>query len=308
MLNFIHEVPPPADPRMRAMLYWDYFHDSPVEQLTFERGVVEVRLWCQREHEDDLAGTKVCALFGVKRVGVPRTAGAKLENAWRPGAPGHENYLYTLRFEDCEQMWLDLEDLPSDLLNARFKDSPRLRAVIARTGQSHFHLRLQLFPGWIDVIYRRCQIIPHIGEVKVRTSRADAGLFTHPRRKYAGAPRTEVVRDLRSRSDFIREWALEELFRRRDRHVAVLAGNELRRALRRRELDPYDGALLAAVWILGRRGSPQLVPLLHRLWAYTFKSPPRGRLAWWYAELRPILEDAIGWAADRLGAAKLVTP
>ena len=255
---------------MRAFLYRDYFHDSIIDTVTLQaNNSLKLRLWCEREWSDDCFGTDDCRIyFGVRRVNIPALAPEDGDAARRPEHPAYRNYLYTMTFRKCaicelnvdvNRWWL------YEYINGVFKDSFRLHEVVRSRKRPHFHFRIQTSRGFIDIIFRKFDIRREVGSFRVRTSRKAYQQFSIARRHYTGQSRAAVLRAMCDKSEITRSFALQYLYLCRDKDLLKYASREVRQCVSRRTFDPNVLNVVTAVYILGKRGHREHLPMLFEL-------------------------------------------
>jgi hypothetical protein len=266
MHNFRHETPPPDDAVIYRLLRDDYFHDSWIDALQFDRlsDTLDLRLWCEREWSE---GRRHCWERGVGWSGVPELTADQQKAAKSPESPWYRNYVYHVRFHGCAGVELVLPPVrwfSLEYSNGRFKDTVALRDAERRPRRKLLQFRIQLgCDGYIDVIFARVSVEREVGRMRLqalpRGGRGGGRLRLAPDRRPAAAL-TRVV--LESACEFEREAALLQLQARRHPDAAVLAERLVKRALGRRAFDAYQSDLVAGIYVLGLRGSARHVPLL----------------------------------------------
>lgn len=275
MLNFEHEVAAIRDRAVRFFLLNDYFHDSLVLRVQHDlrASAVEMRLWCNCEHEaDDPESTpetrrlrEKLLLCGLRRIGLPPADSASHHRSRDPNQREFDRYIYVLRFEAC-LAFIDESTVapwPCEYLNGRFKDSPLLRRVRKSQRRQCLHLRIQTTAGYLDIVFGNFAITRTVGRIVLPRMNTPQPPFAHVLKRFDAQPRHAVRNTARGNDEFLCAEALAYLARVGDRQAASIAADILQRRETGNEFDPREPDVVSAIYALGicgRRAD------LERLW------------------------------------------
>ena len=236
MHNYDHEIACPEDRAMFKFLWCDYFHDSEILSVQFEKDSVVVRLVCDRD----------------QRAEWPKFHGDYVK--WRDYVTENaEKYIYILKF--TRTVWLErkqIEDGGGEFLSARFKDSALLKKLQKKNKRRLYHLRIHATDGLIDVIFAGFEI-----------------RRLHGRVNYA-----YDILPPRQLDDFELEMAAEEIYKGLpeddlDRCLLLkrfyeVQHPDLLRALRdcMASDEPVEDAKICAAYLLGKVGGRTDIPVM----------------------------------------------
>lgn len=246
MHNYEHEIPCPDDRAMRKFLWDDYFRDSVIESVDFDRErkeCVVMRLRCDREER---------ACWNKFYEDYDKWYTYIQENA--------DKFTYLLRFHRVA--FFERRVMTGELrefVNARFKDTALLRRLQKQSEQRLYHLRIQTSCGLIDLIFGGFEIRKVKGRVSYAPVR-DVGrplIFSGERRlraeiraeEYSGMPE----------DDFDRFLVLMDMDLKGNDHLTEAVQTCMN------EKAPCEDAKPYAAHLLGRIGKPSDIPALIKL-------------------------------------------
>lgn len=226
--NFGHEVTVIRNADLRQRFAFDYFHDSLITSISFlEQNSLGLTFACEREWRNAKSGMALGA---------------------------DDRFRHEVVFGTCGHIEIERE-FPQDVaefINARFKDSIALAQIKKATRRRHYHLRMELVDGFIDVIFGQFSMISGT-TTKASNAKSRIQKYTPFCLRIPGATDTRLVR-LANSDDNRAEDAMLTLLDRGDRRALAAA---------RRQISCEDmGAWATAVFIVGQLGSQRDLRLL----------------------------------------------
>jgi len=236
MNNYEHEIVCPDNSGICNYLWYDYFHDSKINNISFDhqKGLVTLTLECSRDIADVWKKLKY---------------DNDIFNAYI-----HEkidNFTYVLTFKGTKYFHLERLIMVNDFINGRFKDTALLRTLTAESKKPLFHYRIQIDDGYMDIVFSDFIIRKKAGRVKYPIEKIPHQTcisLTADEKKLA------LVGD-----DFERFLTMQKLFRTNDPALLRIARENL-------WLDDYGDACLYSAYLLGKLGDMNDVPKLFEIY------------------------------------------
>ncbi|SMC92488.1 hypothetical protein [Sporomusa malonica] len=230
MLNYEHETKEIANRYLKYFIFSDYFHDSIILKVAISDNgnQLTIELSCEREWP---------------------THDRKYMN--------DPQYLYKLIFEDCKHVEYQRRNTGNvaEYINGRLKKSAKLHYIITETRKIHYHLRIQLADGFLDLVFRKFTIEKAEGLIELPNRISLRWYFDWVIKKYDDCAIDEVRNIAMSNDSIFKTVALEYLW---------LMNDDICSDIATRHLSDED-AWIAAVFILGEVGSVEVVPRLINL-------------------------------------------
>lgn len=140
MYNYEHEIPKTRNSLINKYLWNDYFHDSIMKdfRIDLQKKEIILTLSCEREWIQTISHEE---------------------------ALNSEEYDYRLVFSECiyHVFHIDKSINRIEFLNWRFKNSAILKKLTNGRRKKYYHLRMQLFWGYLDIIFHDFLIQKVIG-------------------------------------------------------------------------------------------------------------------------------------------------
>ena len=231
MLNYEHETKVINDRYLKQYIFYDYFHDSIIHNINiYSNGrALAIELSCEREWPES---ERKKYMFDTK-------------------------YQYTLIFEDCRHIEYQRDNVgkPAEYINGRFKDTAKLRQIIVRTRKKHYHLRIQLADGFLDLIFSKFSIEKLEGKIDLPARIEARWYFDWVLKKFENDNIEEIRRIAEFGELSIKAYALEYLWRVQDNMCYDLAIKAL----------SDKDAWISATFIIGEIGDLAAIPYLANL-------------------------------------------
>lgn len=225
MDNYEHEIACPNNKGIRNYLWYDYFHDSTIDNLSFDcrKGLLTLQIVCHREIEF------ICNEHSDAHVDKPYAID---ENT--------DNFTYILRFKGVKHFREERLVTNGDYINGRFKDTAILRKLSAVNKQPLFHFRIQIADGYMDIIFSNFIVIKKSGRAKCPAQNVD---------NQTNKPLTDADYKMAlDGEDFNRFFAMQRLFKGNGFGLLEIARSNLR-------LDVmYETSCLYSAYLLGKFG------------------------------------------------------
>ncbi|MFD1736389.1 HEAT repeat domain-containing protein [Bacillus salitolerans] len=242
MYNFVHEVGSIKNRELRYFIGNDYFHDGAIHKIEFvNEEVLEIVVSCEREWVADY----------------------NLTEGYSPESIGYdqrfnEKYMYRLKFLDCKLFETNISENGLEYINGRFKDTARLQQIKRVEKKEHFHFRMQLSGGYVDIIFGDFTIEKVNGEGIPLIDIGDIIPFSHALNTFKDVP-IEEVRNESLNGDWLdRYLAIQYLSEVDDTYALVSAMKSLNHE--------DDEVKLSAVHVLGKYANRDVVPTLFQMW------------------------------------------
>lgn len=228
MNNYEHEIECPENKGIASYLWHDYFHDSTVLNICFDRrkNHVTFEIECSRDMD--------------KKYNELKSDSA----AWEEYMENQgNNYIYLLTFKNSEYFHVERLLGCSDYLNGRFKVTALLKELQKESKRQLYHFRIQFPDGYADMIFSDFIIRKKQGRVKYDTN---VGYSTTEGMKLL--ERDNTVKRAKTGDETERLFALHDLYKNKDADIQVIARENL-------NFSPelVDSNLYAA-YILGKIG------------------------------------------------------
>lgn len=151
MSNYEHEIICPDNKGIRNYLWYDYFHDSKINNIFFDhtKGFALLTLECRNdinEAERNIKGGYDTDLNCVEK--------------------NLDNHTYLLTFKGTKYFHTERLIMVNDYLRGRFKDTALLKKLSSESKKSLYHFRIQLDDGYIDIIFSDFTIRKKSGRLK----------------------------------------------------------------------------------------------------------------------------------------------
>ena len=138
MNNYEHEIACPDNKGLRNYLWYDYFHDSKIDNISFDhrKGLVMLTLECSREMGD--VWNKLKGDNDTRRAYIDKNI---------------DSFAYILTFKGTKYFHSERLIMVNDYINGRFKDTALLRKLTAENKKPLYHFRIQIDDGYMDIIF-----------------------------------------------------------------------------------------------------------------------------------------------------------
>jgi len=155
MNNYEHEVACPDNKGIRNYLWYDIFHDSKIDNISFdhEKGLVVLTMECCSDID------KLWDKF--------KNDGDSDGDAYDAYLKDHmDNFTYLLTFKGVQYFHSERIIMVNDYINGRFKDTALLRNLSAENKKPLYHFRIEIDDGYMDIIFSDFVIRKKKGGVK----------------------------------------------------------------------------------------------------------------------------------------------
>jgi len=151
MDNYEHEIACPDNKGVRNYLWYDHFHDSKIDNISFDhrKGLVTLTLECCRDIED----------IWNKLKGDDNTRRAYI-------AENIDSFTYILTFKGAKYFHSERIIMVNDYINGRFKETALLKKLATENKKPLYHFRIQIDDGYMDIIFSDFIIRKRVGRVK----------------------------------------------------------------------------------------------------------------------------------------------
>lgn len=233
MDNYEHEIKCPEDRGILNYLWYDYFHDSTINQIDFDhkKGTVTLTLTCSRDIDKELE----------KHNGNYEERHLYIEEHL-------DEFTYLLLFKGVRYFHAERLIMVNDYINGRFKDTALLRKLKAEANQPRYHFRIQTDDGYLDMVFSGFQIRKKAGRVKYSAvgiaDQAEAASFSN----FEGG-------------DFDRFLAMQKLYKMNDTSLLEIARKNMQL------VDENEDTCLYCAYLLGKCGQASDVPDLLDLYS-----------------------------------------
>ena len=151
MDNYEHEITCPDNKGIRNYLWYDYLHDSKIDNISFDhrKGLLTLTLECCRDREEVWKKLKYN------------------DELFKAYIDGHiDNFTYILTFKGTKYFHSERLIMVNDYINGRFKDTALLRKLSDENKKSLYHFRIQIDDGYMDIIFSDFVIKKKTGRIK----------------------------------------------------------------------------------------------------------------------------------------------
>lgn len=220
MFNYEHETNQIKDRFLKNYIFYDYFHDSLITKISIlEHGQkVQFELSCEREWP---------------------------EHNWTKYADDNR-YKYKMQFENCKYMEYERTNIGTyaEYINGRFKNSAKLKSLNRESRQKHYHLRIQLADGFVDLIFNKFSIEKIDGSINLPKRISLNWHFDWVKHRFKNIHLDNII-DLSINGEFpLKSYAIELLWLLKYDNIEKLAINSLQ----------DEDAVIPSVFILGEIG------------------------------------------------------
>ena len=222
MHNYIDlEADYPRSKAVRKFLLADYFHDSSLKTVDYNKDGKEltIRLQCCGDYEE----------------------------ATGQGAFDDEVYGYVLQFRGVMGFRYNTDSNWEDYLNGRFKKTAWLLETQKRTKRALYQFRMQLADGYLDIIFHSFQIRKVKGRINYRGINSSEEFFTEC---YAESPEelNRLREELNMEDDpMMDDYRLEQLYLNGEEDLPSLCRMVLKK-------NQDEDVKAYAAWLLGKCG------------------------------------------------------
>lgn len=231
MKNYEHEIIDIRDRYLKNFIFYDYFHDSIITNISFleEGKLLRLDLSCEREWPEHDSEKYI---FDTK-------------------------YVYRLYFKHCKYFEYERKDTGTiaEYLNGRFKNSAKLSEIREGSRNYYYHLRIQLADGYIDIIFNAFYMEKVEGEVKLPGRINLEWYFDKIRKRFKNSKNEDVRKMVFSEDWLDKIQAMEYLWLIKDEKCFDYAMTAL---------DDEDG-WIASTYILGELGRIESLKKLNNL-------------------------------------------
>ena len=249
--NYEHEIPCPPNKGVNTFLWYDYFHDSHLQNIEFNHMKKTVTLMYECSREIDEKWKKLKGDEPYKRQYIESHA---------------DEFIYYLTFKHVAYFQVDRLPCANDYINGRFKDSALLHYINAEEKGPCYHFRIQCDDGYIDIIFRDFMIRKEQGRVRylnTANSVMTCGSLNDPASDETIA---ELVKQAETGEDFERFLAMSKLWQLKYSEIIQLARRNITLS------DDYEDSVPYSAYLLGKVGDESDLPLLQRLYLSIQKS------------------------------------
>lgn len=249
--NFDHEIPCPPNKAINTFLWYDYFHDSHLQNIEFvqSKRTVTLTYECARDIEKKWKELKGDQPYKIQYI------------------ESHaDEFIYYLTFKHVSYFQVDRLPCANDYLNGRFKDSALLHYINAEQKYPCYHFRIQCADGYIDIIFRDFIIRKKQGRLRYLNTPYSAMICSCLDDPVLNETITELVIQAQTGGDFERFLAMSKLWQLKYGELIQLARENITLP------DDYEDSILYSAYLLGKVGDESDLPLLQRLYLSIQKS------------------------------------
>lgn len=236
MYNYEHEIACPDNKGIQNYLWYDHFHDSKINNISFDhiKGLVSLTIECCSNIEEirnKLKGS---------------------QDARKKYLDEHkDNFTYILTFKGTKYFHTERLIMINDYINGRFKDTALLRKFIVENKKQLYHFRIQVDDGYIDVIFSDFIIRKKTGRVKYHVQKLAYQTYS--------SHTDDDKKAALDGDDFERFLAMQKLYKTNAPELLDIARNNLKL-----EGESEDSCLYSA-YLLGKLGDSSDVPKLLKI-------------------------------------------
>ena len=236
MDNYKHEIVCPDNKGIRNYLWFDYFHDSKIDSISFDHinGLVTLTLECCRDISETWNNLK----------SDHDTRSAYIDE-------NIDNFTYILTFKGTKYFHIERLIMVNDYIYGRFKDTALLKKLAAENKKPLYHFRIQIDDGYMDIIFSDFVIRKKAGRVKYPIK-----IISYQTCKSISDDEKNAALD---GDDFERFQAMQKLFQENDPALPEIARKNL-------WFDDYGDSCLYSAYLLGKLGDMSDVPKLLKLY------------------------------------------
>lgn len=243
--NYEHEIPCPPNRGINTFLWYDYFHDSHLQNIEFDKMKKTVTLMyeCAREIEDKWKELKGDEPY--KRQYIESHA---------------DEFIYFLTFKYVLYFQVDRLPCANDYINGRFKDSALLHYINTEQKNPCYHFRIQCDDGYIDIIFSDFIIRKKQGRIRYLNTPFSAMTCSSLDAPALDETIMGLVKQAQTGEDFERFLAMSKLWQLKYSELIQLARGNITLP------DDYEDSVPYSAYLLGKLGDESDLPLLQRLY------------------------------------------
>ncbi len=160
MYSYLHEISLPDDKTIKKFLWCDYFHDSVIKEISFGS---KDKYYAQTRDKVTLA---IHSSIDADELSKKK----RYKNLSFPDLAYSDKCKYFMTFTGVKYFNANHFQSSMEYLNGRFKDTNLLRETIKEhKGKKHYHFRIQVTGGCIDIIFKGVKITRAKGKVDYST-------------------------------------------------------------------------------------------------------------------------------------------
>jgi len=233
MDNYEHEIACPDNKGIKNYLWYDHFHDSKIDNISFDhrKGLVTLELVC---------GCDIDIMWNSLK-GDSNTRRAFIDE-------NIDSYTYTLAFKGTVYFHSERLIMVNDYINGRFKDTALLQKLAVESKKPLYHFRIQIDDGYMDIIFSDFNIRKKVGRVKYSIKEISNQTYK---------PLTDEEKEAAlDGDDFERLLAMKRLFISKESELLKIARSNL-------QLDEdHEDCCLYSAYLLGKLGDTSDIPKL----------------------------------------------
>ena len=224
MDNYEHEIACPDNKGILNYLWYDYFHDSKIDSISFDhqKGVVVLTIECCHDKAELWKKLKYDSNLYTAYIN---------ENI--------DSFTYILTFKGTKYFHIERLIMLNDYLNGRFKDTALLKKLSDENKKPLYHFRIKIDDGYMDIIFSNFTIKKKVGRIKYPVKEVPAQTY-----KWFDEDAKNAVLD---GDDFERFLAMHKLFQENDPSLLETARKNL-------WFDEYGTSCLYSAYLLGKLG------------------------------------------------------
>jgi len=236
MDNYEHEIKCPEDNVIYKYLWFDYFHDSKINNISFNREKCEVMLTieCTRDINDmwnKINGT--------------------LDNKQKYIDEHMDTFIYNLSFRGAEYFHIERLIVMNDYLSGRFKDTALLRKLSGENKSPLYHYRIQIDDGYMEIIFSNFNLRKKTGRVKYSIDNT----FHQTQESVTSTDIKEALNG----DDSMRFKAMQKLYKANAHEISEIARKNI-------NFEDYGDSCLYSAFLLGKFGNLSDIPSLMELY------------------------------------------
>jgi hypothetical protein len=150
MYNYEHEIEKPHDKAMIKFLWNDYFHDSNVENVSFDNKKNHLIITLISCRDQECLWDKIKGADDWKR---------------QYFKENKDHFTYYLCFEKVSHFTLQSSVKWTNYINGRFKETACLKIIQSWGKEKLYHFRIQLSNGYSDIVFKNFKVRKKIGRI-----------------------------------------------------------------------------------------------------------------------------------------------
>lgn len=237
MHNYEHEIICPNNKAIISYLWFDYFHDSKLKDITFEKNKKTLIMTLECSRDIDMIWDKLKGNDDERRSYIKEHI---------------KDFSYNLIFKGVKYFHLERMIFCSEYLNGRFKDTALLQRINFENKKPCLHFRIQFDDGYGDIIFK---------DFSIRILQGRVSYYKYDGLVQSSAAFTldeidEQVVVANSADDFDRFIAMQNLWKIRGERLLNLARKNIARD------EHSDDAKQYATYLVGKLGDKSDLPIL----------------------------------------------